>query len=102
MRYHLWFAPVSRPAPHGVRDSGAVTGAPGLSPTGVKRVQAAAPRCIHRPALSPSHLSRGLSAQGHIRLLFLLLAVGKLYHSFSPLSRQSLPPACESLLGMVW
>ena len=86
MRYHLWFTRISRNGPYGVRDSSAVTGEPGLSPTARWAVRAAAPRCIHGKLLSLISPNRGLSRQESVPLLLLFLTLCKLYHSFLSLS----------------
>lgn len=86
--------------------SGAVTGAPDLSPTGPWAVQAAAPRCIRPTLLSPITPAWGLSWQesGGLLLLFLtvLLTVSQLFPFVNgwrrKFSRHIPPPVREASL----
>ena len=80
MRYHLWFAPPSRRGPHGVRDSGAVTGAARPVPYFAKAVRAAAPRGIHKGPSPPFHRTGG-------SLDRVYLATGPFPHSVPTLSQ---------------
>ena len=86
MRYHLWLTHSSRRGSHGVLDSHAVTGAPGLSPTTLTCGSGGCSKVYSPNSLSPISLTWGLSGQGFIWLLFLFLAVVTHYHRFTPLS----------------
>jgi len=78
MRYHLWFVCPSRNRPLGVRDSIAVTGETGLSPTAPVRFGRLLQGVIHLTLLSSVTPTRKLSEQVHARLLILFFAVCKL------------------------
>ena len=85
----------SRRGPRGVRDSGAVTGAPGLSPTGPVGRFGRLLQGVFTPRSSPpSHQNRGLSGQEPTALLVLFFAVCQMYHSFFPLSRGTSASSC--------